>query len=57
MRAGYVRDQRSYNKTALLRRGNEVYNINLYQLLELNKTELNMLMRNLYNEALTVEAV
>ena len=45
MRAGYVKDQRSYNKTALLRRGNEVYNINLYQLLELNKTELNIYLR------------
>ena len=42
MRAGYVKDQKSYNKKAILRRGNEVYNINLYQLLELNKTELNI---------------
>ena len=45
MRAGYVKDQRSYNKKALLRRGDEVYNINLYQLLELNKTELNIYLR------------
>jgi len=45
MRAGYVKDQRSYNKKALLRRGNEVYNIDLYQLLELNKTELNIYLR------------
>ena len=45
MRAGYVKDQKSYNKKALLRRGNEVYNINLYQLLELNKTELNIYLR------------
>ena len=45
MRAGYVKDQKTYNKIALLRRGNEVYNINLYQLLELNKTELNIYLR------------
>ena len=45
MRGGYVKDQKSYNKKALLRRGNEVYDINLYQLLELNKTELNIYLR------------
>ena len=45
MRAGYVKDQKTYNKKALLRRGDEVYNINLYQLLELNKTELNIYLR------------
>ena len=45
MRAGYVKDQKSYNKKALLRRGDEVYEINLYQLLELNKTELNIYLR------------
>ena len=45
MRAGYVKDQKTYNKTALLRRGNEVYNINLYQMLNLNKTELNIYLR------------
>ena len=45
MRAGYVKDQKSYNKKALLRRGNEVYDIDLYQLLELNKTELNIYLR------------
>jgi len=45
MRAGYVKDQKTYNKKALLRRGNEVYNIDLYQLLELNKTELNIYLR------------
>ena len=32
MRAGYVKDQKTYNKKALLRRGNQVYDINLYQL-------------------------
>ena len=42
MRAGYVKDQKTYNKKALLRRGNEVYDIDLYQLLNLNKTELNL---------------
>ena len=45
MRGGYVKDQKTYNKKALLRRGNEVYNIDLYQLLELNKTELNIYLR------------
>ena len=45
MRAGYVKDQKTYNKKALLRRGNDVYTINLYQLLELNKTELNIYLR------------
>jgi polysaccharide export outer membrane protein len=45
MRAGYVKDQKSYNKKALLRRGDDVYNIDLYQLLELNKTELNIYLR------------
>ena len=45
MRAGYVKDQKTYNKKALLRRGDEVYNIDLYQLLELNKTELNIYLR------------
>ena len=45
MRAGYVKDQKTYNKIALLRRGDEVYNINLYQLLNLNKTELNIYLR------------
>ena len=45
MRAGYVKDQKTFNKKALLRRGNEVYDIDLYQLLELNKTELNIYLR------------
>ncbi len=45
MRAGYVKDQKTYNKKALLRRGNEVYDIDLYQLLNLNKTELNFYLR------------
>ena len=45
MRAGYVKDQKTYNKKALLRRGSEVYDIDLYQLLNLNKTELNFYLR------------
>ncbi len=45
MRAGYVKDQRTYNKKALLRRGTNVYSIDLYQLLNLNKTELNFYLR------------
>ena len=45
MRAGYVKDQKTYNKKALLRRGNEVYDIDLYQLLNLNKIELNFYLR------------
>ena len=45
MKAGYVKDQKTYNKKALLRRGNEVYDIDLYQLLNLNKTELNFYLR------------
>ena len=45
MRAGYIREQRTYNKKALLRRNDEVYEIDLYQLLNLNKTELNFYLR------------
>ena len=45
MKAGYVKDQKTYNKKALLRRGNEVYDIDLYQLLNLNKIELNFYLR------------
>ena len=32
IRAGYVKDQKSYMKTALLRRGDEVYEIDLFEL-------------------------
>ncbi len=45
IKAGYVKDQKSYSKTALLRRGKEVYEIDLYQLLNLNNTELNIYLR------------
>ena len=45
IKAGYVKDQSSYKKTALLRRDNEVYEINLYQLLNLNNTDVNTFLR------------
>ena len=45
IQAGYIKSQSSYKKTALLRRGNEVYEINLYQLLDQNNTELNVYLR------------
>ena len=45
IKAGYIKDQSSYKKTALLRRGDEVYKINLYQLLNLNAVELNVYLR------------
>ena len=45
IKAGYVKDQKSYSKTALLRRGKEVYEIDLYQLLNLNNTELDIYLK------------
>jgi polysaccharide export outer membrane protein len=45
MKAGYVKDQKTYNKKALLRRGDAVYDIDLYKLLNLNKMELNFYLR------------
>ena len=45
IQAGYIKSQTSYRKKALLRRGNEVYEINLYQLLDQNNTELNIYLR------------
>ena len=45
IQAGYIKSQSSYKKTALLRRNNEVYEINLYQLLDQNNTELNIYLR------------
>ncbi len=45
IRAGYIKDQKSYMKTALLRRGNEVYEIDLYELLNKNNTELDIFLR------------
>ena len=40
-----MKDQKSYNKTALLRRGKDVYEIDLYQLLNLNNTDLDFYLR------------
>jgi polysaccharide export outer membrane protein len=45
IQAGYIKSQSSYKKTALLRRDNEVYEINLYDLLDQNNTELNIYLR------------
>ncbi len=45
IRAGYVKDQKSYMKTALLRRGDEVYEIDLYELLNKNNTDLDIYLR------------
>ena len=45
IRAGYVKDQKSYIKTALLRRGDEVFEIDLYELLNENNTDLDIFLR------------
>ena len=45
IKAGYVKDQKSYIKTALLRRGSEVYEIDLYELLNKNNTDLDIYLR------------
>jgi len=45
IKAGYIKDQKSYKKTALLRRGKEVYEIDLYELLNLNNTDLDIYLR------------
>jgi len=45
IQAGYIKSQSSYKKKALLRRDSEVYEINLYQLLDQNITELNIYLR------------
>ena len=45
IKAGYVKDQKSYNKTALLRRDNEVFEIDLYELLNENNTDLDIYLR------------
>ena len=45
IKAGYIKDQKSYRKTALLRRGTEVYEIDLYELLNLNNTDLDVYLR------------
>jgi len=45
IKAGYIKDQKTYRKTALLRRGTEVYEIDLYELLNLNNTDLDIYLR------------
>ena len=45
IQAGYIKSQTSYKKTALLRRDSEVYEINLYELLDQNNTDLNIYLR------------
>ena len=45
IRAGYVKDQKSYMKTALLRRGDEVFEIDLFELLNKNNTDLDIFLR------------
>ena len=45
IKAGYVKDQKSYIKTALLRRGNEVFELDLYELLNKNNTDLDIYLR------------
>ena len=45
IQAGYIKSQTSYKKTALLRRDSEVYEINLYELLDQNNTDLNVYLR------------
>ena len=45
IKAGYIKDQKSYVKTALLRRGNEVFEIDLYELLNKNNTDLDIFLR------------
>ena len=45
IQAGYIVSQSSYRKKALLRRGSEVYEINLFELLDQNNTKLNLYLR------------
>ena len=45
IRAGYVKDQKSYVKTALLRRGDEVFEIDLFELLNKNNTNLDIYLK------------
>ncbi|MDB4845584.1 polysaccharide biosynthesis/export family protein [Candidatus Pelagibacter sp.] len=45
IKAGYIKDQKSYVKTALLRRDSEVYEIDLYELLNKNNTDLDIYLR------------
>ena len=45
IKAGYIKSQASYRKTALLRRGEQVYEIDLYELLDKNNTDLNIYLK------------
>ena len=45
IKAGYIKDQKSYVKTALLRRGSEVYEIDLYEFETNNNTDLDIYLR------------
>ena len=45
IQAGYIKDQKSYIKTALLRRDDEVFEIDLYELLNKNNTDLDIYLR------------
>ena len=45
IKAGYIKDQKTYLKTALLRRGNEVFEIDLYELLNKNNTDFDIYLR------------
>ena len=45
IQAGYIKSQASYKKTALLRRGEKVFEIDLYELLNQNNTDLNIYLK------------
>ena len=45
IKAGYLKSQASYRKTALLRRGEKVYEIDLSELLDRNNTDLHIYLR------------
>ena len=45
IKGGYIKSQASYRKTALLRRGEKVYEIDLYELLNKNNTDLNIYLK------------
>ena len=45
IKAGYIKSQASYRKTALLRRGEKVFEIDLYELLDQNNTDLNIYLK------------
>jgi len=45
IQGGYIKSQASYNKKALLRRGNKVVEIDLFELLDKNNTDLNIYLK------------